>query len=380
MIRALGGAILVASFVVGNSAAQNAPKIDTAPPVAIFGKPVTDLPAESIPTIVLSAPVSDSPQPVNLPVTLTNLPDASFTGSYTTLPRPVSDAASVNPPPGTSGLPPGAVVEDVPSQAHPYLDNLSLFAGLNGFQEPADLGINSNFGYRLAFNWGFPIWEKQGIGLQVGTAMNYSQNSMRFYRFLDGPLDHYEYFTTVGVFQRDEASSWGAVYDFRFDDYYSRTYTGQWRFQYGINLGADNEIGFWATVRDHGDKANFGPYTFSVQPISQWNVFWRHIWNNEIVTRVWIGLASEHSRFDAFLPREPQINHPATFGTDFYVPLGDSFALYGEAHFITPNDTGAITASIGLVWYPGTARGTARSRFAPLMPLANNTNFALDVR
>ena len=37
-------------------------------------------------------------------------------------------------------------------------------------------------------------------------------------------------------------------------------------------------------------------------------------------------------------------------------------------------------ATLGVALYPGSARGTARSRFAPLFPVANNTSFALDAR
>jgi hypothetical protein len=63
-----------------------------------------------------------------------------------------------------------------------------------------------------------------------------------------------------------------------------------------------------------------------------------------------------------------------------YVPLSDNLALFAEAHCITPNDTGVLTATVGFALYPGSARGTARNRFAPLMPVANNTTLALDVR
>jgi hypothetical protein len=95
---------------------------------------------------------------------------------------------------------------------------------------------------------------------------------------------------------------------------------------------------------------------------------------------LWVGIASEHSRFNLLIPGQPQVNHPVTFGTDFFVPLSDNLAIFGEAHFITPNDTGTVTATLGVAVYPGSARGTARSRFAPLLPVANNTTFALDVR
>ncbi len=260
-------------------------------------------------------------------------------------------------------------------------ENFSLFFGIDGSKEPVDLGINANLGYRAGFNWGVPLLEKAGVALQVGSALNYSQNSLRYLQFVDGTVDRWQSFTTVGLFQRaDNGLRWGVVYDFRFDDSYDRTSTGQWRAQLGYAVTPESEFGVWATIRDHGDSASIGPFEFSVEPISQWNFYWRRIWPQEIVTRLWVGVASQHSRFNPLLPSEPSINHPFTFGGDVFVPLTESLALFGEAHFITPNDTGTLTATFGIALYPGTARGTARSRFAPLLPVANNATFALDVR
>lgn len=306
-------------------------------------------------------------------------PPSNFTGHYTTLPRPVADAVTVTHP-GEPVLPPCPECLTPPTQSSRLFDNFSLFVGLDGSKEPLDLGINANFGYRVSVNWGLALLEQSGIGLQVGTAVNYSQNALRLQQFVDGTVDHWQSFTTVGVFQRTAgALRWGVVYDFRFDDYFDRTSAGQWRAQLGWQVNADNEFGVWATIRDHGDSALIGPIPVSVQPISQWNFFWRHIWANEIVTRLWVGLASEHSRFNLLLPPEPSVNHPFTFGADIFVPLTPTLSLFGEAHFITPNDTGTITATLGIAWYPGTTHETARSRFAPMLPLANNATFALDV-
>ncbi len=304
----------------------------------------------------------------------------SFTGSYTTLPRPVSDPVTVAPP-GPQLISGTSDGSGATRAVNGLFDNLSFFAGLDGSKEPADLGVNANLGYRLAVNWGFPIFEEAGIGIQVGSAVNHSENAVRVLKFLDGTVERWQSFTTVGLFQRSQSGfRWGVVYDFRFDDYYDRTSAGQWRAQIGMETSPDNEFGVWATIRNHGDEASIGPYAFAVEPISQWNFYWRHIWTNEIVTRFWCGVASDHSRFNPLIPGQPQVNHPFTFGSDIYVPLTDHLAIFGEAHFITPNDSGTVTATLGFAWYPGSARGTARSRFAPLLPLANNTTFALDVR
>src|SRR5438128_8715229 len=81
-------------------------------------------------------------------------------------------------------------------------DNLSFFAGLNIAKEPADLGINENFGYRFAVNWGLPLVERAGLGIQLGTAINYSRTALHFLPLIDGTVDHFQSFTTLGLFQR----------------------------------------------------------------------------------------------------------------------------------------------------------------------------------
>jgi hypothetical protein len=326
-------------------------------------------------------PIVEAPALVPPPGGLPTMepPQGSFTGTYKTLPRPVAEQITVTQPGDTAALPGDKC--NPPEKMTRLFDNFSLFFGLNGSKEPLDLGINANLGYRLAFNWGFALMENVGLGFQVGSALNYSQNALALLEQVDGVTNHWQNFTTLGVFQRSPSGiSWGVAYDFRYDDYFDRTFAGQWRAQIGLPAKNDNEIGVWATFRDHGDTAVLGPFSYSVQPISQWNVYWRHIWTGEIVTRLWVGIASEHTRYNLLLPPNDSINHPFVFGGDIFVPLTDNLAIFGEAQFITPNDTGTVTALLGIAWYPGTARGTARSRFAPLLPVANNTTFALDLR
>jgi hypothetical protein len=346
------------------------------PPALTLRPEAPNLPSAA-PLATLGVP-PDSALPSTMQIGASS--SATYTGTYTTIPRPVSDSVSINDM-GQPVLPPNAETDRLPSFGTSWFENLSLFFGVNGFKEPADLGINANFGYRLAVNWGLPLFQEAGIGLQVGSAVNYGQNAIRILPFMDGTTEHWQSYTTVGLFQRSPAGlRWGFVYDFRFDDYYDRTSTGQWRGQIGFETKNNNEFGVLGTFRDHGDSATIGTLSFAVEPISQWNFYWRHVWANEIVTRVWLGLASEHSRFSVLIPGQPPINHPFTFGGDFYVPLTDNLALFGDVHVITPADSGAISAMLGVVLYPGSARGTARSRFAPLFPVANNTSFALDVR
>lgn len=263
----------------------------------------------------------------------------------------------------------------------PLLENLSVFAGLDGSKEPADAGINANFGYRLGVNWGLPVLESVGIGLQAGSALNYARTAVRVLRFVDGTSEHTQSFTTIGLFQRTELGlNWGLAYDYRFDDYYDRLDTSQWRGQIGLNLGPDNEVGVWGTLRVRDDRSRLGGVPFTLRPLNQINFFWRHIWTNDAATRFWVGFTENHGRFNLLVPGEPPVRHPICFGADLIVPLTDSLALFGEAQFITPNDSGAVCATLGVAWYPGAARRAARNRFAPYLPVANNGSMPLDLR
>ncbi len=260
-------------------------------------------------------------------------------------------------------------------------DDLSLFFGFDGSKGPEDLGVNANFGLRGAFNWGLPIWESHGLGVQVGSAVNYANNTLRVLKSVNGTTDRVQSFTTVGLFQRtDFGLNWGVGYDFLAEDYYRSLTFGQWRGQIGHQIGPNNEVGVWTAIRSFGDSARVAGQSFGLKPITQGNLFWRHIWGNETVTRVWVGLAEEHGRFVLGAPANSAVHHPFVFGADLYVPLTDHFALFGEANFITPNDTGTVTATLGIAFYPGgRAKNTARSRYAPLLPAANNPTFAIDV-
>ena len=148
-----------------------------------------------------------------------------------------------------------------------------------------------------------------------------------------------------------------------------------------LDLGCKDQAGFLATWRNWSDNGTVFGAPVSYRPINQGVFFWRRIWENDITTKLWAGLAEGHGGVNPFLPPEPHVRHPFVFGGEMFVPLSPKLALYGEANIITPNDTGVISAMIGFAWFPGAATHShARSRFAPLFPLANNTSFAVDVQ
>ena len=274
------------------------------------------------------------------------------------------------------------VASDAPAVPSKWFDDLSLFGGPDGAKEPEDLGVNAHFGYRFAVNWGLPLWQEIGLGLQAGTAINRSENAVRVFNVLGGPRERTQSFTTLGLFQRcDSGLKWGAVYDFRHDDYFGSLGFGQVRGQVGYAFTAADEVGAWGTLRTNGDRILEGGNLLDLRPIDQVNFFWRHVWEGQQLTRVWAGVAQSHGRFLLVAPNEGPVRNPVTFGADLLLPLSDHVAIYGEAQFITPNDTGVVTAVFGIAFYPGGgARRAATNAFAPLLPLAGNPTFSVDAR
>jgi hypothetical protein len=267
-------------------------------------------------------------------------------------------------------------------QPERFLENLSVFGGLDGSKGPEDLGITADFGIRTGVNWGYPLWEELGLGIQAGTALNYSLSATKVLESIDGTHDRTQSFTTLGLFQRSQCGvNWGVVYDFLYEDYYQNLFLGQWRGQISYAPNDANEVGVWAALADHGDGASVAGVPFSLKPITQVNLFYRHTWTLGAETGFWVGWADEHSKFVYVLPGMKPVFNAVVFGADLQVPLNRWLAIYGEANFVTPNDTGTVTAILGFAFYPGgQAAAATRSRFSPLLSLGGNTNFEVDAR
>jgi hypothetical protein len=260
-------------------------------------------------------------------------------------------------------------------------ENLSLFAGLDGAKGPDDLGINANFGLRTHVNWGYPIWEEHGLGIQLGTAFNYAASAVKVLEAIEGTHDRTQSFSTLGIFQRAECGlRWGVAYDILYEDYYANLDLGQWRGLIGYEFRESDEVGLWGAVPEHDDNAEVRRLAIHLEPTKQASIYWRHTWSTQVDTRLWIGMAERHGKFNLVLPMSPPVHDAFLFGAEIHVPLNDWMALFGEASFITPNDTGTVTATLGFVIYPGAkAKSITRSRYAPLLPVANNPTFAVDV-
>jgi len=251
-------------------------------------------------------------------------------------------------------------------------DNLSLSATFEAFKGPMALGdLNDNCGVRLGVNWGYPLWDECGLGVQLGTAAMFANFNGREFA---GDDDRFQSFTTAGLFQRHNGFHWALAHDFLLDDYDLRYNLHQWRGQIGCEVTPNDEVGIWAATADNGDRDDLflpGPRGVGAapvvveehrDPITQGNLFWRHLWGHDTATRVWVGVADGHGG--------------CVVGGDARAPLGDMIALVAEASLLSDE---IWSLSIGIAVYPSrTSRQANYNRYAPLLPVANNGTFAVD--
>jgi hypothetical protein len=261
------------------------------------------------------------------------------------------------------------------------LDGLTLFGGLDGSKQPQDLGVNANMGGRLSFNWGRELVDHWGLGVQAGGAYDFADNAVQVLHRLGISDRRDQFFGTIGVFQRtDWGFNWNFAYDSLWESYYADFRLSQWRGRAGYQITDTDEIGVWGTKADSGDSGTVLGIPVHLRPISMANFFWRHTWPSSAWTTLWIGRANEHGRFVLVLPDQPSIKNAFIYGADLQMPLNNWWAIYGEANFITPASSGTVDAYLGFVFYPGGGvREALQKRYAPLMPTASNTSFAVDL-
>lgn len=123
------------------------------------------------------------------------------------------------------------------------LDNLTLFAGADGFKGELDGGRNGNFGFHEGINWSGPLSHHGVVSGQAGfRALQSSVNGYREYE----RSNRNQYFVTVGAFYRDLSCPFqgGAVFDWVHDDFYGKIETHQVRCELSIRTFSNLEYGF----------------------------------------------------------------------------------------------------------------------------------------
>ena len=260
------------------------------------------------------------------------------------------------------------------------LENLSLFVGLEGSKQPQDFGVNAHFGGRFQANLGLPLVPACGLGMQVGTSLNYTDNAVQVIERIEGTSERFQSFTTVGLFQRADCGvSWAVGYDFLYQDYFDNFNLGQARGDVGYQINSCNEFGAWFALSVEKDRGSFGTIPLVLDPITQGSLYWQRNWENDAQTTFWLGVAEGHGEANVALGDLPPVGERLVFGSDVFVPLSPTLALFGQANFLTPADTGTVDAFLGIAFFPGGSHGARSRKFAPRLSVANNTTFANDL-
>jgi hypothetical protein len=276
----------------------------------------------------------------------------------------------------------GPAASAAPAPVIGRFENFSLFAGLDGSKQPQDLGINAHMGVRTAVNSGLKLAEKWGLGAQVGGALNFSDAAVHVLDQIGGPSRRTQAYLTLGVFQRTSKKfNWALAYDMLHEDYYDNFHLAQFRTDLSYNINAQNSFGASIAKAVRGDDGVMGETPVRLDPISQVHGYFRQVWPTGAMTRLWAGVAGGHNNVVWVFPDNSRKDHVWVYGADLHMPLSDHFAVAGQGNFVTPTATGTVDAYLGVVFYPGrSALRQSQSRFAPVMPVANNPTFSVNLK
>lgn len=269
----------------------------------------------------------------------------------------------------------------------PSWENFSLFAGVHGFKGPLNLGQDGSFGFNEGFNWGMPLlfFPQTGLGMQFGAQGVHSNYSGAVFT----PDERNQLFLTGGIFRRvDCGLQAGIVIDHLHDEWYYELDITQVRGELSWVFDNCNELGFWfanstksadsqyVLMSDprlsNNDQRRTQTGTISVTPTDLYAGFYRrHFAQCNATGRAYAGFSG---------------NSDVIVGADVNLPLSDCWTLSTGFTYLIPEEGESTTGfadenwnlGINLVWHPcGTARST--SYYRPLLPVADNGNFMLDV-
>ena len=269
-------------------------------------------------------------------------------------------------------------------------DEISFFFGVDGSKQPQDFGVNAHVGGQASVNWGVPLLPEIGLGTQLGTNFTAHANAVQVLELVGESKDRQQSYTTIGLFQRLGGTGrqlagrigWGVAWDYLNEDYYDDFDLNQWRLRGTYGLTDYDEIGVNAAIRGGGDVGVFGADTpVTLRPITQGYAFWRHFYATGAQTTFWAGASEGHGENNAVTGPAADADDQFLFGADVLMPLTDRMAIYGEANFMMPVDTGTVDAFLGVQYYVGGRRGMSRrGRYAPMFSTASPVAFSVDLR
>lgn len=263
-----------------------------------------------------------------------------------------------------------------------WIDHVALFAGVQGFKGPTDLGRNGNFGFHEGVSLAGPLGDPWGFGYQLG--MQGVHSNFRGTQPLEaGQIDpdgssRNQVFFTGGLFHRPACGGLqgGTVVDYFHDSYFEDFDLVQIRTEAAWVVPDWFEVGFWGafgTNRDQITKRLQDPFTF-LTPKDMYSIFYRRLFSGGGQGRLWLGLSG---------------NSEVGFGGDIMVPLGTNWSLENNFTFLVPRRGAAAggqideswAVSLQLVWYPWrSSRCVRQSPYYPLFNVADNSVFLVGRR
>ncbi|WP_218934000.1 DUF6666 family protein [Rubripirellula lacrimiformis] len=261
-----------------------------------------------------------------------------------------------------------------------WSEYLTMFSGIDGSKQPQDYGVNANLGVRFAAEWAAPLSTEWGLGYQIGTAFEPSDNAVQVFELLGEDTTRIQNHTTAGVFHRGERLGWGIVHDFLYQDGFDTVTLGQWRARIGYRLTPLTEMGVTGRARSTGDDATFNGSNVRLQTVDQVSAYIRRTFDTGVQGTLWMGIADGHSESNAVVGTKAPFDESMVIGADILCPLNESFAIYGETNLIFPADTGTVDAMLGIQWYPGgNAKRARRQQYSAFLPTASDSTFSVDL-
>ena len=255
-------------------------------------------------------------------------------------------------------------------------------AGITGFTNATDLGINGNFGTNEYLNFALPFWNAFGIGWQVGwrgVQSGFQPATIEAGNRTITKNARTQDFITTGFFTRafqGRGLQGGIVYDYLHDSWFDNTDVSQLRYELSYVYGY-HELGFWGASNIGDQDGLFGPVTRVTGVASTLDLytgFYRLQFGDANEWKVWGGGTSEADGVIGTLVRAPMNRSLALEGTFTYVIPGRTqtidFDGDGKGSSFSP---AAWNVSVNVVWYPaGRSRRSLASPYRPLFEVADN--------
>jgi hypothetical protein len=257
-------------------------------------------------------------------------------------------------------------------------------AGITGFTNATDFGINGNFGTNEYLNWAMPFWNAFGVGWQVGwrgVQSNFQPATIEIGNRTLSKNARDQNFLTTGFFTRafeGRGLQGGIVYDYLHDSWFENTDLAQLRYELSYVWGY-HEWGFWGASNITDQIGLFGHRrrqqpTGVADTLSLYTGFYRLQFGDANEWKVWAGGTSEADGIIGTLVRAPMHKSLALEGTFTYVIPGRNQVIdLDRGGALTTFSPAAWNVSVNVVWYPAArSRRSLSSPYRPLFEVADN--------